>query len=271
MAVQMSSEFVRLLDELRYEPIGKRIRARVGGSTAVDTTGALLVWEPRRVVPSYAVPVADVRGQLVPSPAEDVPRRPVRLRSGVPGVLAPSTAFGAHTAAGEPLTVRTPDGDRPGAAFRPADPDLAGFVFLDFDAFDWLEEDDGIVSHPRDPFHRVDIRHSSRHVRVERDGQVLAESARPVLVFETSLPARTYLPRADVRLDLLEPSPTRTACAYKGVASYLARGGTDLAWSYDAPLPDAAELAGLICFFDERVDVTVDGVACPRPVTPWSD
>jgi uncharacterized protein (DUF427 family) len=269
MAVQMFPQFVRLLDELRYEPTGKRIRARVGGTTAVDTTAALVVWEPQRVVPTYAVPVADVRGDLEPAPAADVPRHPVRLREGLPGVLDPSTAFGAHTTAGEPLTLRI--GDRTGAAFRPADSDLAGYVLLDFDSFDWLEEDDEIVSHPRDPFHRVDIRHSSRHVCVERDGQLLAESTRPVLVFETSLPVRTYLPRADVRLDLLEPSPTRTACAYKGVASYLARGGNDLAWSYEAPLPDAGELAGLVCFFDERVDVTVDGVSRPRPVTPWSD
>jgi uncharacterized protein (DUF427 family) len=105
---------------------------------------------------------------------------------------------------------------------------------------------------------------------VERDGQVLAESRQPVLVFETTLPMRTYLPRDDVRLDLLEPSPTRTACAYKGVASYLARAGEDLAWSYEDPLPDAGELAGLVCFFDERVDVTLDGEKRPRPVTPWS-
>jgi uncharacterized protein (DUF427 family) len=271
MAVQMFPQFMRLLDELRYEPTGKRIRALVDGGTVVDTTGAVIVWEPLRVVPTYAVPVADVRGELVAAPVEDVPRRPERLREGLPTVLTPSTAFGAHTTPGEPLTVRASGGERVGAAFRPADPDLAGFVLLDFDAFDWLEEDDEIVSHPRDPFHRVDIRHSSRHVRVERDGQVLAESSRPVLVFETSLPMRSYLPRDDVRLDLLAPSSTRTACAYKGVASYLARGGTDLAWSYEVPLPDAGELAGLVCFFDERVDVTVDGVKRPRAVTPWSD
>jgi uncharacterized protein (DUF427 family) len=271
MAVQMFPQYVRLLDELRYEPTAKRIRALADGAAVVDTTDAMIVWEPRRVVPSYAVPVVDVRGELVAAPVEDVPRRPERLREGLPTVLSPSTAFGAHTAAGEPLTLRMPGGDRVGAAFRPADPDLSAFVVLDFDAFDWLEEDDPIVSHPRDPFHRVDIRHSSRHVRVERDGQLLAESGRPVLVFETTLPVRTYLAKDDVRLDLLEPSSTRTACAYKGVASYLARGGTDLAWSYEAPLPDAGELAGLVCFFDERVDVTVDGVKRPRPVTPWSD
>jgi uncharacterized protein (DUF427 family) len=271
MAVQMFPQLVSLFDELRYEPTTKRIRALAEGETVVDTTGAVIVWEPSRVVPTYGVPVADLRGELVPAPAIDVPRRPARLRAGLPEVLTPSTAFGAHTTEGDSFTVRTPVGDRPGAAFRPADPDLAGFVLLDFDAFDWLEEDDEIVSHPRDPFHRVDIRRSSRQVRVERDGQVLAESTRPVLVFETSLPMRTYLPRDDVRLDLLEPSSTRTACAYKGVASYLARGGKDLAWSYERPLPDAGELTGLVCFFDERVDVTVDGEKRPRPVTPWSD
>ena len=271
MAVQMFSQLVQLLGELRYEPTGKRIRALADGDVLVDTTAAVVVWEPHRVVPTYAVPVADIRGELVPAPVADVPQKPERLREGLPAVLTPSTAFGAHTTGGEPLTVRTTGGERVGAAFRPADPDLAGLVLLDFDAFDWLEEDDEIVSHPRDPFHRVDIRHSSRRVRVERDGQVLAESGRPVLVFETSLPMRTYLPRDDVRLDLLEPSPTRTACAYKGVASYLARRGQDLAWTYETPLADAGELTGLVCFFDEKVDVTVDGEKRPRPVTPWSD
>jgi uncharacterized protein (DUF427 family) len=271
MAVQMFPQFVRLFDDLRYEPTAKRIRALVDGEPVADTTGAMVVWEPHRVVPTYAVPLADVRGELLPAPAVDVPRRPERLRAGLPAVLTPSTAFAAHTTAGEPLTLRTAAGERVGAAFRPADPDLAGFVLLDFAAFDWLEEDDAIVSHPRDPFHRVDIRHGSRHVRVERDGEVLAESSRPVLVFETSLPMRSYLPPGDVRLDLLAPSPTRTACAYKGVASYLERGGRDLAWTYEAPLPDVHELAGLVCFFDERVDVTVDVEKRPRPVTPWSD
>lgn len=271
MAVQMQPQFMRLLDELRYEPTAKRIRALAGGHTVVDTTGGVVVWEPRRVVPTYGVPVVDLRCELAPAPTADVAPRPERLQEGGPTVLTPSTPFGLHTTDGEPLTLRTAAGERVGAAFRPADPDLAGFVLLDFDAFDWLEEDDPVVSHPRDPFHRIDIRRSSRRVRVERDGQVLAETSRPVLVFETSLPARTYLPRDDVRLDLLEPSPTRTACAYKGVASYLARGGEDLAWIYEAPLPDAGELAGLVCFFDERVDVTVDGERRGRPVTPWSD
>ncbi|OLT14048.1 hypothetical protein BJF78_20365 [Pseudonocardia sp. CNS-139] len=272
MAVQVSQQLMRLVGETRYEPTPKRIRALVGGEVVVDSTGAVLVWEPRRVVPSYAVPVADVHGELVPAPDADTPGHPVRLGPGSPAVYDPSTGFGLHTAEGEALTLRTTGGEREGAAFRPSDPDLARYVVLDFGAFDtWLEEDEEVVSHPRDPFHRVDVRRSSRHVRIERDGHVLAESARPSLVFETALPVRTYLPPDDVRLDLLAPSPTRTACAYKGQASYRSFGLVpDVAWTYERPLPDAVELAGLVAFFDERVDVTVDGHKLDRPLTPWS-
>lgn len=105
---------------------------------------------------------------------------------------------------------------------------------------------------------------------------VLAETTRPRLVFETKLGPRFYLPRDDVRTEALVPSPTRTICAYKGEASYfsLERGGrtvTDIAWSYEHPLPDAAELAGYLSFFDERVDVILDGERRERPQTPWSD
>src|SRR5215216_4870377 len=109
------------------------------------------------------------------------------------------------------------------AAFRLADPALAGHVLVDFGAFDaWYEEDERNLAHPRDPFHRIDIVHSSRHVRVERDGRVLAESSTPYLLFEPPLPVRYYLPREDVRTDLLRPSEKRTSCAYKGEASYWA-------------------------------------------------
>jgi uncharacterized protein (DUF427 family) len=185
--------------------------------------------------------------------------------------------FRSHTTEGEELTVRSPAGEREAAAFRLGDPDLAGYVELDFAAFDeWFEEDEPIVSHPRDPFHRIDVRRSTRSVVVERDGVVLAESSRPRLLFETNLPARSYLPREDVRLDRLVPSATRTSCAYKGTtSSYWAVEGedgrlVDVAWSYDDPLPDALEIAGLVAFFDERVDVVVDGVRRERPTTPWS-
>jgi uncharacterized protein (DUF427 family) len=152
------------------------------------------------------------------------------------------------------------------------DADLAGYVQVDWAAADrWLEEDEEIVGHPRDPFHRIDIRQSSRHVVVSVEGEVLAESRRPTLLFETGLPVRHYLPRADVRMDALEPSDRRTTCAYKGHASYFsAAGAPAIAWTYLEPLPDAEQIRDLIAFFNERTDVTVDGEEQERPRTQWS-
>jgi len=277
MALRLGETLLRSMSELRIEPTTKRVRARIGDETVADTTRALLVWEPQRVVPVYAVPVADINGELVEAAAADRTQtiRLVTLDGDGPPVIE-SGAFGLHTADGVVLTLHAAGTDRPGAAFRVADPDLDGYALLDFDAFDWLEEEEVIRGHPRDPFHRIDVRLSSRHVRIELDGTVLAESARPRLVFETKLGVRHYLPREDVRMDLLRPSPTRSICAYKGNASYLTleldgRTVADIAWTYEQPLPDAAELAGYVCFFDERVDVILDGELRERPRTPWSE
>jgi uncharacterized protein (DUF427 family) len=189
-------------------------------------------------------------------------------------VLDPRIPFGVRSTEGERVLVRVGDAGTV-EGFRPADPALDGYVVLDFGGADlWLEEDEPIGSHPRDPFHRVDVRRSSRHVLLSLDGVRLAESHRPTLVFETMLPVRCYLPREDV-VAPLRPSHTRTECAYKGVASYWSPevGGRvvpDLAWSYEDPLPDAAQVTGLVSFFDERVDLEVDGVPRERPRTPWS-
>jgi uncharacterized protein (DUF427 family) len=279
MSSQMGALLAGGLDELRYEPISKRIRAVLSGGTAVDSTRAVLVWEPRRVVPSYAVPAGDIRGELAPAAAAasgDTPEAgvPMPALSSRP-VLTPADPFAAHTAEGQAVDVQALGQDRPGAGFRLADPDLAGYVVLDFGAFDgWLEEDEPTVAHPRDPFHRVDVLASSRRVRLELDGQVLAASSRPMLLFETMLPVRYYLPREDLRAEL-SPSDTQTYCAYKGRASYwsVTVGGRvvpDIAWTYQQPLHDAAQVRGLTAFFDERVDVVVDGERHERPITPWS-
>jgi uncharacterized protein (DUF427 family) len=279
MSTRLRDVLMAELGSLRHEPTEKRIRATLAGQTVVDSTRALLVWEPKRVVPTYAVPVDDVDGELGAAPADDsAAERPDGIpamgapRLGDRVVLDPSVAFSVHTTAGEPLTLRARGGEAEAAAFRPSDPALEQFVLLDFDAFDaWYEEDERNVAHPRDPFHRIDIVHSSRHIRVELDGTTLAESNRPCLLFEPPLPVRYYLPREDVRTDLLEPSDTRTACAYKGEASYFALPGAgDVAWTYVQPLREASEVTGRIAFFNEHVDILVDGEPLERPVTPWS-
>jgi uncharacterized protein (DUF427 family) len=261
------------LGELRFEPIDKRIRATLAGQTVIDSSRAMLVWEPKRVVPSYGIPVQDVEAELV---AEGGPRTEpdsiVAPRLGDRPIYDPSIPFSVHTTEGQPLDIRAGSGEREGAAFRPADAALSGYVVVDFGAFDaWYEEDEPNVAHPRDPFHRIDIVHSSRHVRVVRDGEVLAESASPYLLFEPPLPVRYYLPRGDVSLDLLRPSPTLTFCAYKGQASYWSlRDEADIAWTYHDPLREAAEVTDRIAFFNERVSLVVDGRELDRPITPWS-
>jgi uncharacterized protein (DUF427 family) len=159
-----------------------------------------------------------------------------------------------------------------GAVEECTDEDLSGFVSVEWSAVDrWLEEEEEAVGHPRDPFHRIDIRLSSRHVEVSLDGETVADSRRPVLLFETGLPVRHYLPRDDVRMDLLTPSEKRTTCAYKGHASYFsAPSDPDIAWTYEEPLPDAEQIRGLIAFFGEHSDIAVDGQLLDRPRTEWS-
>jgi uncharacterized protein (DUF427 family) len=153
---------------------------------------------------------------------------------------------------------------------------LREHVRLDWAAMDaWFEEDEEIYTHARDPHTRVDILASSRRVRVEIDGVTLADSAHPRLLFETGLPTRYYLPKIDVRLDLLQPSETVTQCPYKGSTEYYSVriGETthpDIAWSYRTPLPESQKIAGLVAFADERVDVYVDGELQERPRTLWS-
>jgi uncharacterized protein (DUF427 family) len=263
----MQQAFFQHLGELRYEPTEKRVRALLGDHAVVDTTRALLVWEPRRVVASYAVPVEDLDGELSGAEGHVADERPI---------LDPRVPFAAHSMSGRSFDVVAGGRTLAAAAFAPDDAAFDGYVALDFHAFDtWYEEDEAVVSHPRDPFHRVDVRRSSRHVRVELDGQVLAESNRPSMVFETSLPVRHYLPPEDVDTTLFETSPTVSACAYKGIAAYRSlvlpgRTVPDLAWTYADPLPDAVAITGLLCFFEEHVDMIVDGVRHERPVSPWS-
>ncbi len=241
---------------IRVEPTRKRIRVLLAGELVADTTGALLVWE-NPYYPTYYIPSADVRAELVPV----------------------GTGSGAGLGHADVLSVKVATATAEKAARRyPAAPDprLRDCVRLDWKAMtEWLEEDEPVYTHPRSPYTRIDILNSSRQVRVEIDGVTVADSGNPRILFETGLPPRYYLPLTDIRTDLLRPSATQTSCPYKGTASYWSvevgsRLHEDIVWIYRTPLPESQKVAGLAAFYDEKVDVFVDGVRQERPRTHFS-
>jgi len=154
--------------------------------------------------------------------------------------------------------------------------ELPGHVKLDWAVVDrWFEENEEVFVHPRSPYTRIDALPSSRHVVIRVGGEIVADTQTPTILFETGLPTRYYLPPDDVRLDLLTPTDASTACPYKGVARYWSvtidgEEHTDIAWGYDDPLPESAPVKGLICFYNEKVDIEVDGESVERPVSPFS-
>lgn len=242
---------------VHVETSGKRVRAYLGGELVADTRQPRLVWE-KPSYPTYYLPAEDVTADLTPT--GDVEHSPSRGDGSVYDVS--TTRETAKRAA-----LRFHD--------SPLE-ELRGLVRFDWDAMDaWLEEDEPVYTHPRDPYTRVDILSSSRHVRVAVDGVTVAESTRPTILFETGLPPRYYLPPEDVREEALRPSEKTTMCPYKGTASYYSveAGGDlveDLVWSYEDPIPEAPRIKGLLCFFNEKVDLEVDGEAQERPRTQWS-
>lgn len=247
MAIDLQQQWFSSLAELRYVATPKRVRALLDGRTVLDTRDALLVYEPRRVVPWYAVPPDDLHLELTEHDSSPVPE----LRAPV----LPPHHNEWHTASGRALHLEG-HGE---VAFRPDAPELGGRVVVFWEPFTWLEEEEPVMGHPHDPFKRIDVLRSDRHVRVEIGGVTLAESSRPMMLVETSLPVRWYLPREDVRMDLLLPSEEHSVCAYKGVASYFSLDGApDVAWSYPDPLQDALPVKDLVCFW-RPATVFVDG------------
>ncbi|MBO0840373.1 MAG: DUF427 domain-containing protein [Sciscionella sp.] len=245
---------------VRVEQGAKRVRAYLDGHLVADTLHPILVWE-LPYYPTYYLPVTDVRAELVASsePATQVKHSPSR--------------GDAHS-----YDVRVGDAVAAGAAIRYLDSPIAELrdaVRLDFAAMTaWFEEDEPIFVHPRDPYTRVDILGSSRHVRVEVDGVTVAESTQPRILFETGLPPRYYLPLTDVRQDLLRRSDTETHCPYKGTANYWSldtgkQVHPDVVWFYRTPLPESQKIAGLACFYNEKVDIYLDGEKQQRPKTPF--
>jgi uncharacterized protein (DUF427 family) len=272
MATRLGQHLFGLTDTLRYEPVGRRIRASLAGHPVLDTTDAVLVWEPRRVVPMYAVPPADIVASLVPCDPAEAP-------SHLPPVLGPVN-FAWHHTPGQDHDVVVGDRTLSHAAFAPADPDLGGRVIVEWAPFAWVEEAQPVTGHPHDPFKRIDLLRSDRHVVVGLGGTVLADTRRAIALHETHLPVRWYIPHDDVATDLLVGSRSTTTCAYKGHAIYVSLApdavpgvgaeGEDIAWTYTHPLDEVAAIKGMVCFYSERTDLELDGVAVPRPVTPWS-
>ena len=235
---------------LYFEDSPRRVRAVFGGVTVADSRRAKLLHETGQT-PVYYFPEADVRRDLLrPSNRADrTPHRGVESRWSV--TAEDRTADAAAWSYTDP-----PDS----AAF------LAGYYAFEWDRMDaWYEEDEQVFVHPRDPYHRVDVRKSSRHVRVAIDGELVAETRQPVLLFETGLPTRYYFPRQDVRSDLLEDSDRHTGCPYKGQASYYSvrtprRLVRDVVWYYPEPLGEALGIRDRLAFFNERVELDVDSL-----------
>lgn len=245
-----------MTEAARIEVGTRRVRPMLGGHPVADTYAPLLVWE-HRGYPTYYLPRADVRAELRPTGA-------THAVAAVGEGFRHDVVLSGRTAAGAAVT------------FPEAPAPLHDAVRFDWDAMDeWLEEDELVYTHAHDPYKRIDVLASSRHVLVELDGVTVAETRRPQILIETSLPPRYYMPLADVRMELFVPSDHHTRCAYKGQAAYWSVDTrtsvhTNIAWIYRTPLPEVTRIAGMVCFFNERVDLTLDGVPQERPHTQFS-
>jgi uncharacterized protein (DUF427 family) len=230
---------------VRTEPSEKRVRTYLQGHLVADTLHPLLVWE-FPYYPVYYLPLTDLRAELVDTGKVD---------------HSPSRGDGHR------YDVRVGELVAPAAAIAYPDSPIEGLrdhVKLDWASMtSWFEEDEEVFTHPRSPYARIDILPSSRHVTVQVGDTVIADSVRARVLHETGLPPRWYLPKVDVRMDLLSPSDTVTHCPYKGRASHL--HGTvdgaqvdDVAWTYPYPLRESLEIAGLVSFYPDKVTLTVD-------------
>jgi uncharacterized protein (DUF427 family) len=234
---------------LYFEDSPRRVRAVFGGETVVESSRVKMLHETG-YLPTYYFPLDDVNQKLLEK-TDHTTHCPFKGDAAYWSVkTGGETAENAVWGYPEPLE---------------SSPIPENYVAIYFGAMDqWFEEDEEISVHPRDPYHRVDVRTGSRHVKVKVGGETVAQSGRPKVLFETGLSPRYYLPPEDVNTGLLSPSETVTHCPYKGTASYWSAeiGGEtveDVAWSYPEPLPEAAKTGGHFCFLGEGVEVEVDG------------
>jgi uncharacterized protein (DUF427 family) len=245
---------------LYFENSPRRVRVVFNGETVADSKRAKLLHETGHL-PVYYFPKEDVRIDLLEE-SDHTTYCPFKGDASYWSVrVGDRVSENAVWSYPEPI-----DSARP----------LADYLAFYWNKMDhWYEEDEEVFIHPRDPYHRIDILDSSRHVEVRVNGEIIAETERPKILFETGLPPRYYIPPEDVRMEKLTPTEKNTQCPYKGVASYwsVEAGGEqvqDLVWSYQNPIPEAAKIKGLLAFFNEKVDLEVDGEEQERPRTQWS-
>ena len=241
---------------VKIEQSDRRVRVMLGGEMVADTSHPLLVWEVP-YYPTYYFPGSDVRTDLLVDTGET--RRSPSRGDAAQYVVKVNGAEGTAYTYPEPKIE-----------------EIAGhFAFVWKTMDHWFEEDEEVFVHPRDPYTRIDILGSGRRVRVEIDGESVADTTNALFLFETGLPTRYYIPKTDVRFDLLTPTDTQTACPYKGTARYWSvtvdgKTHEDIVWGYDAPLPESQKVTGMVCFYNEKVDVYIDEVLPDKPKTKFS-
>jgi uncharacterized protein (DUF427 family) len=245
---------------LYLDPSPKRVRVVVAGETIADSRRASLLHEGGHQ-PIYYFPPEDVRA--------DVLERSDR------NTQCPKKGEASY------YTIRVGERVVQDAAWyypEPIDgaPPIRDLIAFYWDKMDqWFEESEEIFVHPRDPYHRVDVIATDRHIRISLEGELLAQTDRALALFESNLPARWYVPREDVAAELLE-SDSVTRCPYKGLATYWSVGlpsgeiSADLVWTYADPIPETGRIAGMLAFYNERVDIELDGELQERPESPWS-
>jgi uncharacterized protein (DUF427 family) len=245
---------------LYLEDSPRRVRVMFDGQTVADSRSVKLLHETA-LLPVYYFPEEDVRMDLLEQ-SDHSTHCPFKGDASYWSVrVGDRVAENAVWSYPEPIDSAPP---------------LAGYLAFYWRMMDhWYEEDEEVFVHPRDPYHRVDILESSRHLEVRVNGEVVAETQRPKVLFETGLPPRYYIPPEDVREDVLVGSEKTTRCPYKGIASYWSvetgdERVEDLVWYYPEPIPEAAKIKGHLAFFNEKVDLEVDGEKQERPQTQWS-
>lgn len=237
------------------EPSERWVRVKLNGETIADSKNPILLIQfGRDVMPTYFFTHDEVKMEHLSAPIERGGKRLWTVQIGDEQVKN-----GAWTYIDPPEHLAA----------------VQGRVTFNWRNFEWYEEDEQVFVHARDPHKRVDVMRSTRHVQIKVDGKIVADTISPYLLYETHLPIRYYIPAEDVKKEFLTETSHKTACPYKGNARYwTVKVGEkvldNVAWSYPDPIPEITKIKDLICFFNERTDIYVDGELMERPITPWS-